>query len=99
MENLWKTNGNASNTNYVNIFEITRQKFGRCFSVWNEYINQYAQQLEINGCYNKDNQKAEKLLNIGHECCGSGNYRGAMQKYNEALSFAISGTIWESLGR
>lgn len=97
MENLWKTDGNASSTNYVNIFEIARQKFGRCFSTWNEYINQHANQLENNEFYRKNNQKAETLLNIGHECYGSGNYRGAMQKYNESLSNAETGTVWESL--
>lgn len=97
MENLWKTNKNESITTYVNIFEISREKFGRCFSAWNEYINLYSNQLENNGHYSKNNQKAEKLLNTGHDYYESGNYRRAMQMYNEALSYAASGTIWESL--
>lgn len=93
MENLWKTVDDASN--YVNIFEIAREKFGRCFSEWNEYINLHANQMLINGSYNKNNQRAEQLLDEGHEIYRNGNYRGAMQKYNECLSYAESDSVWE----
>lgn len=95
MENLWKTVDDASAVRYVNIFEITSEKFGTCFREWNVYINEHANQLKSSGSYNKSNQKAEKLLWNGHEFSQNGNYRGAMQKYNECLNYAESGTVWE----
>lgn len=95
MENLWKRVGDVSDADLVNIFEITREKFGRCFGEWNEYVNVHANQMETNGSYKKSNQKAEKLLDEGHEFFRNANYRGAMQKYNECLSYAEPNTVWE----
>lgn len=95
MEHLWKKVDDASNAHLVNIFEIAREKFGRCFSEWNEYVNLHAHQMEVKGSYKKNNRKAEQLMDEGHECYSNGNYRGAMQRYNECLSYAEPNTVWE----
>lgn len=95
MEYLWKTVDSASNTHLVDIFRITREKYGRCFSEWNEYVNLHAHQMENDGQYNKSNRKAEQLLEEGHEFYQNGNYRGAMQKYNDCLCYAEPNTVWE----
>lgn len=98
MQNLWKiTNDIASNANYVDIFEISREKFGKCFAEWNDYIVAHANQLQINGSMRKCNQRAENLLFCGNRHFQNNNYRAAMQKYNECLCYAGLGSLWESL--
>lgn len=95
MELLWRTVDGASDTQLINIFEKTRQNYGRCFSEWNEYINSYAHRVEISKLNKKSNTKAKKLLDEGHNFHRSGNYRCAMQKYNECLGYAEPNAVWE----
>lgn len=94
MENLWKTaEDDASKGQYVDIFASVQNEFGHCFNEWDKYIDE----VQIGTAHTKCNRTAERELEAGHEYFKITNYRAAMQKYNECLSFAEPNTKWESL--
>lgn len=51
----------------------------------------------MNECHNKSNERAQKLLHNGDEAYIVGNYRAAMQKYNDSLCYTKPNSLWESL--